>query len=91
MAVIKTRTSNRIAFTFYVIQDIGPEGTEFAYDISDDGWKIWVRKPDGTGVDVIHTQDENRLPDKASASRLLAEWAVNRWGAENTDAHIPSE
>lgn len=90
MAVIKTRTSSRIEFTFYVIQDIGEHGTEFAYDISDDGWKLWIRKPDGTVCDTIRCPND-REPDKRSASRILADWAVKRWGAENTEAHVPSE
>lgn len=90
MAVIKTRTSNRIRFTFYVIQDIGEDGTEFAYDIKDDGYTLRICKSDGTQIDMVNLPN-TREPDKRSASRILADWAVKRWGAENTEAHVPSE
>lgn len=78
MAVISTRTNGRIDFTFFVVQDFGPEGTEFVYDISDDGWKIWIRKG-GNLVDSIKCSD-SRLADANTATVLLHDWATAKWG-----------
>lgn len=81
MAVVSTRTSNRIRFTFYVEHNTSDaEGnSEYAFDIKDDGYALRICKEDGTQIAMLHPVGD-RQPDKSSAAALLQAWAVERWG-----------
>lgn len=86
MAVRKVSKHQSIRFSLIVEMDNGPEGTERYFDVKDDGWKIWIRKEDGSYFDSVTFGVESvRMPNADTALIQLDRWARKRWGSAPED------
>jgi hypothetical protein len=91
MAVRKVSKHNSIRFSLTVEMDNGPEGTERYFDVKDDGWKIWIRKEDGSYFDSVTFGVESvRMPNADTALIQLDRWARERWGSADKALNDPT-